>query len=561
MIRVVVALLLLAASPCVAQDPPGTQATPLPAPATGPRDPVKPKDSGTARVSGRVVASDSGVPLRRAEVTLGGESLKEGRSTSTDENGRYEFKDLPAGRFQLSAGKAGFGWVAFGQRRPFQPGRPIVLADGQAMTRVDFALPRGGVIAGRLTDEFGEPIANIGVRAMRYSWANGKRQLAPVGYAGTDDRGLFRLFGLAAGEYYVAAQPGERGFSMTQSDSRSGFATTYYPGTPSPGEAQRLRVTPGSEHGSVNFALIPARTVKVSGTVVTSTGDLATEGFIMMQAGGPDDMSFNMSGGALVQPDGSFTVSHVSPGEYVLHINLGRDEEGESGSLPIAVTGEEDLTGLTLTTRRPTRLTGQLVFDGAPPEHLRPAQFRFYLQPASPGGMMYGGPLQTKDDWTLQGRATNGPFLVNGDLPEGWMIKSVLVNGEDVIDTGIPSRSGDVVDGVQIVVTNRLTRVTGTAVDDLGQPAREYVAVIFPEDAGAWRTFSRRQRVESPDQQGRFEVKSLPPGHYLAVALDYIEDGQQMDPEFLESIRAYATPFDVGDGDTKALSLRMVRHP
>jgi hypothetical protein len=175
--------------------------------------------------------------------------------------------------------------------------------------------------------------------------------------------------------------------------------------------------------------------------------------------------------------------------------------------------------------------------------------------------MMYGGPLETKDDWTIQGNAHNGPFLVDGTLPEGWMLKSVLLNGEDVTDTGVPSRPGDTVDGVQVVVTNRLTRLTGSAVDDLGQSAHEYVAVIFPEDAGAWRRFSRRMRVDPADQQGRFETKSLPPGHYLAAALDYIEDGQQMDPEFLESIRGYATPFDIGDGDTKALSLRVVKHP
>jgi hypothetical protein len=561
MVRLVAALLLLTAPAAAAQDPPPTQTSPAPAPATGPRDAVKPKDTGTGRISGRVVAADTGTPLRRAQVNLGSEVLKEGRSTSTDENGRYEFKELPAARYQLSAGKAGFGWVSFGQKRPFQPGRPIVLSEGQAMTRVDIALPRGGVIAGRLTDEFGEAVANVGVRAMRYSWANGKRQLTPVNFGSTDDRGMYRIFGLAAGEYYVVAQPGDGSFSMTQSDSRSGFAPTYYPGTPSPADAQKLRVTPGSEHAGVNFGLIPSRTVKLSGTVIAADGEPASDGFIMVQAGRPDDMSFSMTAGAMVRPDGSFSISNVSPGEYVLHVNLGRDEESESGSLPITVTGEEDLAGLTLTAKRPTRVTGQLVFDSTPPGHLRPSEFRFFLQPVNPGGMMYGGMLQTKDDWTLQGRATDGPFLVNGNLPEGWMLKSVLVNGEDVTDTGIPIRPGDVVDSVQLVVTNRQTRVTGSALDDLGQASREYVAVIFPEDAGAWRRFSSRIRVETPDQQGGFESKSLLPGHYLAVALDYIEEGQQMDPEFLESIRGYATPFDIGDGDTKALSLRVVKHP
>ena len=134
--------------------------------------------------------------------------------------------------------------------------------------------------------------------------------------------------------------------------------------------------------------------------------------------------------------------------------------------------------------------------------------------------MMAGGMLTTKDDWTLQGRGSQGPLIVQpGRFPEGWMIKAVLLNGEDVSDSGIPTRSGERLDGLQIVLTNRLTRVNGTVSTGLGQPARDYVAVVFPEEAALWRAFTRRIRSETPDQQGRFEMKSLPPGHYLAVAL------------------------------------------
>ena len=68
-------------------------------------------------------------------------------------------------------------------------------------------------------------------------------------------------------------------------------------------------------------------------------------------------------------------------------------------------------------------------------------------------------------------------------------------------------------------------------------------------------------RVERPVLHRLPDPKLPEPRHYLAVALDYIEEGQQMDPEFLESIRGYATLFDIGDGETKALSLRVVKHP
>jgi hypothetical protein len=138
------------------------------------------------------------------------------------------------------------------------------------------------------------------------------------------------------------------------------------------------------------------------------------------------------------------------------------------------------------------------------------------------------------------------------------MLESVLLNGEDVSDTGIPLQAGEPVEGVQVVLTDRLTRVSGGVTDDSGRPSRDYVAVIFPEDSGAWRRFSRRQRVEGPDQQGRFEVTKLPPGRYLAAAVEYVEDGQANDPEFLQSLRSWATPFELRKGETKTLALKLV---
>jgi hypothetical protein len=99
-----------------------------------------------------------------------GESIKQGRSTTTDEQGRYEAKDLPAGRFHVSARKGGYVTMAHGQTRPFQSGRPIELQDGQRVENINFNLPRGSVVAGRITDEFGEPVAHVGIQVLRYSY-------------------------------------------------------------------------------------------------------------------------------------------------------------------------------------------------------------------------------------------------------------------------------------------------------------------------------------------------------------------------------------------------------
>src|SRR6185295_12445372 len=106
--------------------------------------------TGTARIRGRVVAADSGEPLRKAQVRATSAELRESRLATTDRSGAYEFTELPAGRYQLTASKGSFVQLAYGQTRPFQPGKPLEIAEGQTIERVDFGLPRGALITGRV---------------------------------------------------------------------------------------------------------------------------------------------------------------------------------------------------------------------------------------------------------------------------------------------------------------------------------------------------------------------------------------------------------------------------
>ena len=167
--------------------------------------PGRPAKTGTGRIRGRVLASETGAPVRRAQVHISGPDIG-AKTAMTDAEGRYEFRDLPAGRFNLSVVKSGFVTMQYGQNRPFEPGRPIELTEAQSLDKADVTLPRGSVLSGRVLDEFGEPVADANVSAMRMQFMNGRRRLVNAGRSGqTNDLGQFRLYGLPPGDYYVSA--------------------------------------------------------------------------------------------------------------------------------------------------------------------------------------------------------------------------------------------------------------------------------------------------------------------------------------------------------------------
>ena len=124
----------------------------------------------------------------------------------TDAEGRYELTQLPAGRYHLKAKRGGYVEVAYGQRRPFERGRPLELGDKAVLQNIDFALPPGAVVTGRVVDEIGEPVAHVGVALARRRYIDGARRLVAESGSSTDDRGEFRIFGVPPGDYVIVAQ-------------------------------------------------------------------------------------------------------------------------------------------------------------------------------------------------------------------------------------------------------------------------------------------------------------------------------------------------------------------
>lgn len=555
--------------------------------------------TGAAMIRGRVVSGETGAPIRRAQVRLSSPEVRGGRVAQTDAEGRFEFRDLPAGRYSLSASKAGYVNLQYGQRRPFEQGRPIELLDAQVVDKADFALPRGSAITGRVLDEFGEPVAEAMVQAMRYQFVGGQRRLTPTGRGGqTNDLGQYRIFGLPPGEYYVSATVRSGGnfialegpgFAFGGEEESTAYAPTYYPGTANPTEASRLSVAIGQETGSVDFAMLPVRTARITGLALDSTGQPAAGAMVMLIPRSLEGAFMRIGGsGGRVTKDGTFTLSNVAPGDYTLQIRTGgamtmiagdgtanfvmattemRTQEGpaaqrepEFAQVPITVAGQ-DITGLTVNTGPGGRMTGTVVFeDGAPPARGRWQNLRVLARPVD-------AELMTTVGRGLQPVAEDGSFEVTGiaghvlvrpiALPQGWTLKAVEHNGLDVTDSPLEFRGAEEAAGVRVVLTALSTEITGGVTDDRAQPVKDYTAVVFAEDRTKWGPHTRFVAVGRPDQDGRFRVTDLPPADYLAVALDYVQNGEWYDPDFLERLRSKATAFRLGAGEKKAVDLKI----
>jgi protocatechuate 3,4-dioxygenase beta subunit len=561
-------LIALGAAPASAQGVVGSTLGSVPNPA--PQRPSTPgtdpggapvTPTGTATLRGHIFAADSGQPLRKAQVRIVAGEIRENRLTTTDADGKYEFTEVLAGRYTVSASKGSFVNLSYGQLRPFDAGKPLEIRDGQTVERVDIALPRGSVVTGRILDEYGEPMPEVQVALQRYQFMQGQRRLIPAGRrASTDDMGEFRLFGIPPGQYILSATwiHNNIGSSAPPVDNTA-YAPVYFPGTNIPAQAQRLTLAIGQQVDEVVMAMRPMKATRISGSVTTSDGKPFAGMLLVAQT---DTGGFEMQSAAPVRPDGKFELAGLAPGEYLLRAQSrgGSDEGTETASEKVTAAGE-DIADLHLVAIKPSAITGRFVVDpaaaGAPPTLSVGATS---MDPSTPN---FGGTTsRNSDDGTFVLKAPPGRmrlFLLNS--PAGWTIRSVHANSVDVTDTGIEVKANQDVGGVEIELTNRLTSLSGIVTNSRGEAAKDYVAVAFARDRARWTGISRYQMTGRPDQDGRYKITGLPSGDYYIVALESMEPGAAGDPDFLESIRQSATMFSLNEAETKSIDLRLAGSP
>ncbi len=536
-------------------------------------------------------------PVRRAlvrAISSGGDP----RTAYTDAVGRFVFPGLPMGTYTIEASKPGLVRTAFGARRHDRPGTPVNLTDAQRSQNLQMRMPRGGVITGRIVDEYGHPASSTNVRAQLVRIVNGERTLSNVPMAGalfgesTDDRGIYRLYGLPAGDYVISATPRNSAWGdirrMTETDISAaqqamkqpeatdvpvdppmtmGYTAVFYPGALTAAQAGVITLKAGEERSGVDVSVQFVRTASIDG-VVLATGSVRLEAveLLMMprvSASGAD-MTVNISSAnRRVGPDGKFSYTGITPGAYTISARLNPD-----GTPPLWASADVDIdgqpvSGVTLVLQEGMNIVGQMAFDadGVDPPTLF-TRARVNLIPAEGNAMIGIGANTTvvsaSGGVSIKG-VPPGRYRVNAtfNTPEAnWILKSAVIKGKDALDTPFELAAGDAITDAVFTFTNRTQTLTGTLQDAAKRPAPDYTVVLFPADRTLWGS-PRRVRSTRPGTDGRFAFANLPAGAYRIAAVTDIGAEELRDPTLLEELAAASIAFVLGDGEKKVQDLRI----
>jgi len=521
------------------------------APAPAAAEPLRPDQ--LCAIHGKVLNAATGEPLRKANLVL--QSTEAPRSggmpasytSATDAGGQFRMIDLEPGKYRLMVNRNGYVNMNYGAKAPTRPGTTLTLEQGQKMGPLEFHLTPHGVIAGRIVDEDGEPLAQVQVMPMRYRYGPQGKQLMPTGGSGTNDLGEYRIFGLAPGKYYLSATHRGGGMFSEMAADRSGnsgpeegYVATYYPGTTDPATATPVEVGPGAEVRGVDLTIAKGRTFRIRGRVINNTTAQGTP-MVMLE---PEVMFFSPRPHNTVArgPNNQFELRGVPAGSYTLAAMVNESGRNMAARQKIEV-GNQNLENVTLTITPGQELSGEVTVEGS--EKPQMTGWRLWLRPAEQGRFMYGsesgGQVKADGGFTLN-NVNPGRLHVNlTGLPDGYFVKSVRSGDQDLPDNVLDT-TGGAAGALRIIVSGKAGQIDGAVSGAAGA-----TVVLIPEDPKRSEQFQNIKMVNT-DQHGRFSLKSIEPGDYKLYAWEDVEPGSWMDPDFMKPLASKGKAITIREG-------------
>src|SRR5262245_10751563 len=524
--------------------------------------------TGTATVSGRVTLK--GEPARGVMVSLQAQNqnASDAPRARTDESGRFNFTGLPAGRCSVSALTPGYVSLE-DSNFPGMRGKTFNLTDGDRVENVDLEIKRGGVIAGRVTDAQGRPVIEERVSIIKLDADNQLRSAfyysANYDMYNTDDRGLYRIYGLPEGRYLVSVGHAERPGSATIISRREFYPRVFYPNATSESEAKVIEVGEGSEATNIDITVSdPKKSYDVYGRVVDDGSGQPVAG-VEVEVGPVTKEGGYVGGyagsGARSGPNGEFRIIGALPGKHAI---LARPDGRNDGFIsdPVIVDIVEDtVTGVEVRVRQGAMISGVVVIEGTndPKVHAKLSQIVLSASVRSTGP----GPRTTTGGGSSRVNA-DGSFRLSGLHPGKVMI--LMTKIRDLAMSRIERDGAPASDGIEVAAGEQVTGVR--VVLAYGTLAiRGEFRVIGGTMLAGYRFFAAPRRVDQTatnppgaeiDARGKFVIENLAPGEYeIGVVPFFFRDGQPLSPEIRRLISSVKERVILSGGNSTPIVLTL----
>ena len=536
----------------------------------GPQPPLAESDLCTIR--GHVLRADTAEPIQGARIAVIPAARGDAGvnyATKTDETGQFVVHRVAPGSYFLDAERDGFTVQAsFGAGFP-RAGGAITLEHGETSSDIIFRLLPWAVVAGKVTDEDGEPVPGARVEVMRSMYARGQRILRTLGTSTANDLGEYRIWNLPPGRYYVRATFTRRSSLATPADSNTvrgtapsmAYPPDYYPGTTEPGRAALLELKGGQEMDGIDLGLAAVRAFAVRGRAWDAVRGRPLEGCCVMLRM-VDDTGSGVTQGpirSLATIKGLFELRDVPAGHYELMAQTTAENHPYFARTRVDVSNS-DVDGVEVTITRGATVRGTVLIEGN--QTVEITGLRMTLRAG--GDMPFAGRV-----YSAQVQA-DGTFLVE-DVPEGaydvspigphqgTYLKTEMLNGVDLLQNALMLGAGGVKDEMTVVLSARGATVDGTVTDENGQGVPNATVVMAPE--GEKRRRQEFYPVGGTDSYGKFWLADLPPGRYKLFSWRKIDGSPWMDPDFLQPLENKGASVSLEENGHSTVELKVLPNP
>jgi hypothetical protein len=490
----------------------------------------------SSAIAGIVIDSVTRQPLPGVHITLraaplDGVPTDDTYGAMSGRDGRFSISGLPPSLYLVAGSRTGYVFA------PTENGG-VELKQGEQRTGFTIEMSSRATIAGRVTDEYGDPVQNLQVHAVP---AGSNPQLRTGMSDVTDERGQFRMIG-APGKYYVVAQynPPQVQISAVQSDGPEAavYGTTYYPASDTKDRASQVEVAAGSDLTAIDVRLMRKRSFTISGQITGLPEHSPQYVFVpsvLLSSVGHQSYGFSGAQFFTASTDGTFSLVGLASGRYRL---VGKVQSGaqELRSAPVEVNVDTASVGtVVLVLRTGETLAGVVEAPGG-------------------GAPKVGVRLETPDHSQTVETDAKGAFHIDQvfpekyrmsvqPVPEGAYVKSIKLDDTEAANGVVDLSQGVNGARVKITIGSGAGTIEGRVVGDDGEPVRRelYVVVLASGEIDS-------QNMMKPVAGGeKFEFAGLKPGKYRLIA---VAAGQDLSREnTLQATLSKAAEIEVHEGD------------